>query len=224
MRCSRRWRACWRTADGSKSAASAASVSNIAARARAATRAPATWSPWKPSGYLFSAPARNCARASMARSRTPRPVRRKSARPEPVRPTAAAGDGPARLWAPWRGAYLRVAGQPGRECIFCFGTPGARERRRRLVLHAGPLALVMLNRFPYNSGHLMIAPRRHLASPELLERAERAAIAELQAFATDRLRPVFNCDGFNLGANLGRCAGAGFADHMHWHVVPRWNG
>jgi ATP adenylyltransferase len=148
----------------------------------------------------------------MARARTPKRAR----------PDGAAG--PARLWAPWRAAYLRVAGRPGRGCIFCFDDPDARERRRRLVLYAGPLALVMLNRFPYNNGHLMIAPRRHLASPELLNRAERAAIAELQAFATDRLRPAFNCDGFNLGANLGRCAGAGFADHMHWHVVPRWDG
>jgi ATP adenylyltransferase len=132
--------------------------------------------------------------------------------------------GPLRLWAPWRGAYLRIAGKPGRECIFCFGTLGARERRRRLVLYAGPLALVMLNRYPYNNGHLMIAPRRHLASPELLERAERAALAELQAAAVTLLRRAFHCDGFNLGANLGRCAGAGFADHMHWHVVPRWDG
>jgi hypothetical protein len=102
----------------------------------------------------------------MARSRTPKRARPKSARPEAV------ASGPLRLWAPWRGAYLRVAGKRGRECIFCFGTLGVRERRRRLVLYAGPLALVMLNRYPYNNGHLMIAPRRHLASPELLERAE----------------------------------------------------
>ena len=161
----------------------------------------------------------------MAASRTPRRAPRKPARPpEPARPEPPASGEPPRLWAPWRSAYLRIAGKPGRECIFCFGTPGARERRRRLVLYAGPLALVMLNRYPYNSGHLMIAPRRHLASPELLERSERAALAELQAAAVARLRGAYNCDGFNLGANLGRCAGAGFADHMHWHVVPRWDG
>ena len=148
----------------------------------------------------------------MARSRTPR-----RARPE-------AASGPARLWAPWRAAYLRTAAAPARGCIFCFGALGARERRRRLVLYEGPLALVMLNRYPYNNGHLMIAPRRHLASPELLERAERAALAELQATAVARLRRALNCAGLNLGANLGRSAGAGFADHMHWHVVPRWEG
>src|SRR5258708_29471559 len=70
----------------------------------------------------------------------------------------------------------------------------------------------------------MIAPRRHLASPELLDRAERAALAELQSAAVERLRQALKCDGLNLGANLGRSAGAGFADHMHWHVVPRWEG
>jgi ATP adenylyltransferase len=149
----------------------------------------------------------------MAPSRTPR-----RARPE-------AASGPARLWAPWRAAYLRtVASRAPRGCIFCFGKLGVRERRRRLVLWAGPLAVVMLNRYPYNNGHLMIAPRRHLASPELLDRAERAALAELQAAAVERLRQALKCDGLNLGANLGRSAGAGFADHMHWHVVPRWEG
>jgi ATP adenylyltransferase len=154
----------------------------------------------------------------MARSTTPKRGPRRTARPK------AAGGEPPRLWAPWRGAYLRTAGKADKACIFCFGEPDAPERRRRLVLYAGPLALVMLNRYPYNNGHLMIAPRRHVASPDLLERAERTAIAELQAAAVGLLRPAFNCDGFNLGANLGHSAGAGFADHMHWHVVPRWNG
>jgi ATP adenylyltransferase len=153
----------------------------------------------------------------MARSRTPNRARRKPARSDDA-------SEPPRLWAPWRGTYLRTAARLDRRCIFCFGAPDARERRRRLVLYAGPLALVMLNRYPYNNGHLMIAPRRHLASPELLERAERAALAELQAATVTILRTAYNCDGLNLGANLGRCAGAGFADHMHWHAVPRWDG
>ncbi len=148
----------------------------------------------------------------MTRSRTPR-----RARPE-------APLGPARLWAPWRAAYLRASAKPAHGCIFCFRDPGVRERRRRLVLYVGPLAAVMLNRYPYNNGHVMIAPRRHLASPELLSRAERAAMAELQAEAVARLRRALRCPAFNLGANLGRVAGAGFADHMHWHVVPRWEG
>jgi ATP adenylyltransferase len=101
---------------------------------------------------------------------------------------------------------------------------GAAAQRRWFVLQAGPLALVMLNRFPYNSGHLMVAPRRHVASPELLTREERTLIGELIAFAVERLRIAMKPSGLNVGANLGRAAGAGFADHMHWHVVPRWEG
>jgi ATP adenylyltransferase len=129
----------------------------------------------------------------------------------------------ARLWAPWRSGYIRRAGNPG-GCIFCFGELSAAERRRRLVLYADPTATVMLNRYPYNNGHLMIAPRRHLASPELLSAAERTALSELLARTVARLRRALKPAGFNLGANLGRAAGAGFVDHMHWHVVPRWEG
>lgn len=129
-----------------------------------------------------------------------------------------------RLWAPWRAPYLRSALDQSRRCIFCIGRLSEPARRRRLVLYAGPLALVMLNRYPYNNGHLMIAPRRHLASPELLSAQELTLIGELIAQAVARMRRVLKPAGFNLGANLGRSAGAGFADHMHWHVVPRWEG
>lgn len=130
----------------------------------------------------------------------------------------------ARLWAPWRAAY--VAGAPARDkgCIFCFGRLGAAERRRRLVLYADPLVLVMLNRYPYNGGHLMVAPRRHLGSPELLGRAERLAMAELTGRCLVALRRALKPAGFNLGANLGRAAGAGITGHLHYHVVPRWQG
>ncbi len=128
------------------------------------------------------------------------------------------------LWAPWRAGYVRAAGTRSARCIFCFGRLSGRDRRRHLVLYAGPLALVMLNRYPYNNGHVMIAPRRHLASPELLDPRERALIAELTAEAVAGIRRVLKPAGFNLGANLGRVAGAGFADHMHWHIVPRWEG
>jgi len=82
----------------------------------------------------------------------------------------------------------------------------------------------MLNRYPYASGHLMVAPRRHIASPELLRRDERNLISDLVAHAVKVIRPLLNAQGFNLGANLGRSAGAGFVDHVHWHIVPRWAG
>jgi ATP adenylyltransferase len=92
------------------------------------------------------------------------------------------------------------------------------------VLDAGQHAAVMLNRYPYSSGHLMIAPRRHVASPELLTTDERASIGDLIAYCVAALRRTYRPTGINVGANLGRSAGAGFADHMHWHLVPRWEG
>jgi ATP adenylyltransferase len=137
---------------------------------------------------------------------------------------AAAGPRSIRLWAPWRAGYLRSAGDKSARCIFCIPRSSGRELRRRLILYAGPLALVMLNRYPYNNGHIMIAPRRHLPSPELLSPSERTVIAEITAQAVARMRRLLNPAGFNLGANVGRTAGAGFADHLHWHVVPRWEG
>lgn len=135
-----------------------------------------------------------------------------------------AGPGFRRLWAPWRAAYMRGGTPQPRGCIFCVGKLSAVARRRRLILHTNPVALVMLNLYPYTSTHLMIAPRRHVASPELLDRSERAALAELIGESVAILRRALKPEGFNVGMNLGRVAGAGFADHMHWHVVPRWNG
>jgi ATP adenylyltransferase len=129
-----------------------------------------------------------------------------------------------RLWAPWRYQYIRTAGAKSDSCIFCFGKLDAAERKRRLILHAGRDAIVMLNRYPYNNGHLMVAPRRHVASPELLTREERGIIAELVSECCVHLRKALNPSGLNVGANLGRSAGAGIADHMHWHIVPRWDG
>jgi ATP adenylyltransferase len=132
--------------------------------------------------------------------------------------------GNQRLWAPWRSAYLVRAVSAPRRCIFCIRRLGQAALSRRLVLYAGPQAIVILNRYPYNNGHLMVAPRRHVASPELLSRAERALLADLVALAVERLRTLLRPAAFNVGANLGRAAGAGFADHMHWHIVPRWEG
>ena len=139
-----------------------------------------------------------------------------------AQPESAAAS--ALLWAPWRSAYVTRAPQSAGGCIFCFGRLSAPTRRRRLVLYAGPLALVMLNRYPYNNGHLMVAPRRHVASPELLNRDELIALAEITARSVSRLREAYRPAGLNVGLNLGRAAGAGITDHMHWHLVPRWEG
>jgi ATP adenylyltransferase len=132
--------------------------------------------------------------------------------------------GVMQLWAPWRSAYISRAASGGQRCIFCVGELSAAERRSQLVLHQDADALVMLNRYPYNNGHLMVAPRRHIATPELLTEAERALLAELVSSSIERLRKALSPAGFNVGANIGRIAGAGFAEHLHWHVVPRWDG
>jgi ATP adenylyltransferase len=125
-----------------------------------------------------------------------------------------------RLWAPWRMEY--VQGERKDEgCIFCLAAePGDDEAR--YVLHRGERCFAMLNAFPYNNGHLMVAPRRHVASLEDLDDGEALELMQLGQRALRALRDEYGPDGFNLGVNLGKIAGAGFADHVHLHVVPRW--
>jgi ATP adenylyltransferase len=129
-----------------------------------------------------------------------------------------------RLWAPWRYEYLRGIHTDPKACIFCFGRLSDVERREHLVLFENRDVLVMLNKYPYNNGHVMVAPRGHVASPELLTRADRAVLGDAVAASVKLLRETLHPQAFNVGANLGGAAGAGFADHMHWHVVPRWAG
>ena len=150
-------------------------------------------------------------------------LKRRAPRTKPPSDDKVSANG-LRLWAPWRYQYIRTAGATKDSCIFCCGNIAEDERKRRLIVHVDPHALVMLNRYPYNNGHLMVAPRRHVASPELLTREERGIIAELISECCVQLRAALNPSGLNLGANLGRSAGAGIADHMHWHIVPRWDG
>ncbi len=123
------------------------------------------------------------------------------------------------LWAPWRLEYVQSADeQPG--CIFCAARDG--EDAERLVVHRSERAFVLLNRFPYASGHLMIAPARHAGEFGELADEEALELHRLAARALGALRGVFSPDGFNLGWNIGRVAGAGVPDHVHLHVVPRW--
>jgi len=127
------------------------------------------------------------------------------------------------LWAPWRMQY--ILGPKTNGCILCEKArePGA-DDTKNLILARGPFTYVLMNIYPYNSGHLMIAPYRHLESLEKLSSEERA---EMMTWASDSeriLREVFQAMGFNIGVNVGRVAGAGIDDHVHMHVVPRWNG
>jgi ATP adenylyltransferase len=125
------------------------------------------------------------------------------------------------LWAPWRLEYVQKADEQ-RGCLFCLAAAGADDER--LVVHRGKVTVALLNRFPYSSGHLMVAPVRHEADLAALEDEE---IVEIHRFATQAmgaLAQTFSPQGYNLGWNLGRVAGAGVVDHVHLHVVPRWVG
>jgi ATP adenylyltransferase len=125
------------------------------------------------------------------------------------------------LWAPWRLEYIQQADEQG-GCVFCRAAEAADEDG--LVIHRGARAFVLLNKFPYSSGHLMVAPFRHVGEFGELEAAEAAEIHALTSGALTALRDVYGPEGFNLGWNLGRIAGAGVVDHVHQHVVPRWAG
>jgi ATP adenylyltransferase len=125
------------------------------------------------------------------------------------------------LWAPWRMAYIG-APKPG-GCIFCAATAAA-DRKAALVLAVSAHAVVMLNRYPYANGHVMVAPRQHTADLGALDPAAHAALGETLRRAIALLQANFRPDGMNVGMNLGAAAGAGIADHLHWHLVPRWIG
>ena len=125
------------------------------------------------------------------------------------------------LWAPWRLEYVSKADEE-EGCVFCRALEGDDEER--LVVRRGKRAFVLLNKFPYSSGHLMVAPMRHVGEFGALEPDEVAEIHELAARGIDALKDMYGPDGFNLGWNLGRVAGAGVVDHVHLHVVPRWSG
>jgi ATP adenylyltransferase len=127
------------------------------------------------------------------------------------------------LWAPWRLEYITQADEQ-EGCVFCVESAGELPAAESLRLRGGELALALLNKFPYSSGHLMIAPHRHVGELADLTDAEALEIHRLAVTAVDALTRVYGPGGFNLGWNLGRVAGAGIADHVHLHVVPRWAG
>jgi ATP adenylyltransferase len=129
-----------------------------------------------------------------------------------------------RLWTPWRMAYIRDPDRARVEtgCLFCV-LPD-RDDRDALIVHRGQLAYVVLNAFPYNPGHLMVVPYRHVPGYDDLDSAELHEIADLSVQSVRSLRAASGPDAFNIGVNMGELAGAGIADHIHQHVVPRWGG
>jgi ATP adenylyltransferase len=129
------------------------------------------------------------------------------------------------LWAPWRLAYVTTAkdAADGGDCFICRGLAGS-DDRANLIVHRGPRCVVVLNRFPYNNGHLLVAPRAHKPALDDLDDAETLEVFDVLRRSVRLLRGQMQADGFNVGLNLGRVAGAGLPGHLHWHVVPRWNG
>ncbi|MDR7471128.1 MAG: HIT domain-containing protein, partial [Armatimonadota bacterium] len=125
------------------------------------------------------------------------------------------------LWAPWRSGYVMGPREEG--CFLC-AAPAAGDDRGRRIVHRSRRVYVILNSFPYNSGHVMVAPLRHVARPQDLDEEERLDLMDTLVLVMQALQAALQPEGFNVGLNLGRAAGAGVEQHLHLHVVPRWVG
>ena len=126
------------------------------------------------------------------------------------------------LFAPWRLEF--ITGKRPEGCVFCKLPSERNSSRENLVLHLGERAYVLMNRYPYTAGHLLVIPLRHTSDFTSLSREENLEISDLLQRSLRVLGEVYRPDGFNLGINLGAAAGAGIREHLHWHVVPRWYG
>ena len=127
-----------------------------------------------------------------------------------------------RLWAPWRSKYIQTVDEKP-ECIFCEKAKSKNDRKN-LVLKRGKYCFVILNIYPYNNGHLMVAPYRHISQIYQLKKCEIIEIFQFLKQYQIKLKEKLNPDGFNIGLNIGRVAGAGFEYHIHFHIVLRWEG
>ena len=126
------------------------------------------------------------------------------------------------LWAPWRMEYISSGGKEKR-CIFCPGQDRSHDEER-LILRIERQSILLMNRFPYSNGHLLIAPLRHVSSMDGMSSEETLEIMTMISKAIAALKTVMDPEGFNIGLNIGKAAGAGVEDHIHFHIVPRWNG
>jgi ATP adenylyltransferase len=127
------------------------------------------------------------------------------------------------LWTPWRYQYVTNAGQ-AEACIFCAAAADKTHDRERLVVYRGARNFVVLNRFPYTSGHVMVVPYEHAATLEDVPDESLVELIRLARTTEHHLRSLYRPDGLNLGFNIGHSAGAGIAGHVHLHAVPRWTG
>ncbi len=122
------------------------------------------------------------------------------------------------LWAPWRIKYIEGF-KKGKDCIFCI-----KSKDKKFILKKGKYSFVIMNIFPYNPGHLMVAPYKHVKELKDLNKKEISEIMEFVKEGVEILKKVYSPHGFNIGVNIGRIAGAGFDEHIHFHIVPRWEG
>lgn len=129
-----------------------------------------------------------------------------------------------RLWAPWRLQYVTDTAPKKEGCFLCNAWEEQNEDEAHLVLYRGKNAFIIMNRYPYNNGHIMIAPVRHFGDFTEPDESEILEMWQLTSFAKKVMCKTMSADGFNIGVNQGKCAGAGVLDHLHIHIVPRWNG
>lgn len=131
-----------------------------------------------------------------------------------------------KLWSPWRSKYIESFSKDSssEECIFCVAANQKIEDPENLLVHISQLTFCLLNLYPYNNGHLMIVPYRHISDFSELTKDESSEIMYELQFARRALIDVSKPHGFNIGANLGKVSGAGIDEHIHFHIVPRWNG
>lgn len=132
-------------------------------------------------------------------------------------------DQPNRIWAPWRYDYLQSAVDKADGCFLCDAVAAGNDREH-LLLHRDELVFIIMNLYPYNNGHLLVAPYRHVGELDELSSEESAALGEVTRKAVKWMNEAYQPQGYNIGLNLGRVAGAGLPDHLHWHIVPRWDG
>ena len=130
------------------------------------------------------------------------------------------------LWSPWRSNYIESfkEGQSSGGCIFCAAVEKDISDMNNLVVHKSEKTFVIMNLYPYNNGHLMIVPKRHIGSIEQITTQESHELMDEIILAEKVLQKIYSPHGFNIGANLGRAGGAGIEEHIHFHIVPRWNG
>jgi ATP adenylyltransferase len=131
-----------------------------------------------------------------------------------------------KLWSPWRSNYIESfkSKKEDEECVFCKALKKSETDEKCLIVYKNANCFVMLNLYPYNSGHLMVIPNRHVSELGSLSKEELNEMMEVVQISMKALDLAIKPQGYNLGANLGKAAGAGIDDHLHFHVLPRWNG